>query len=312
MTKKLITSKVNKILFPTTSNHRKKEKIMRTGIKVFVAVAVGAFIGTLTALKMTSYFWWVGMLTGGLVGYLSYKPMETIRAIPGALRTAWLASFHGLGRTITGMWRWRKKFLWNMLGSLTMVFWLYGVCIFGCTWLMTYHTEHVQPTLYTEDLSTLSSFLIMLAFATFIFLPGFTTLLEICDERPDLKKRDVAQLKEIAVYANPFRVCFYYIPKLLFYWLPIGLFRLGHLLLRLALQGLASVITFVVTFVVTLFKTIHSDIRVLCAIDSAIGAAIGFFFVNPIIGAVVGGLFGWLNYEVVSKRWLKLVPVKTK
>ena len=43
-----------------------------------------------------------------------------------------------------------------------------------------------------------------------------------------------------------------------------------------------------------------------CAVDAMIGAAVGFFAGSAIIGALVGGLFGVLNYEVVSKRLLHL------
>ena len=59
------------------------------------------------------------------------------------------------------------------------------------------------------------------------------------------------------------------------------------------------------------FKYIHSDLRVLCAVDSGIGAIIGFLAGNPIVGAVVGGIIGYVNYEVVSKRLLKL-PTRSK
>ncbi|MBL7022080.1 hypothetical protein ISR92_02060 [Patescibacteria group bacterium] len=57
-----------------------------------------------------------------------------------------------------------------------------------------------------------------------------------------------------------------------------------------------------------IFVEIHSDIRLLCAVDAMIGAGIGYFYTNPIIGMIAGGILGVINYELVSKRWLKLVP----
>lgn len=52
--------------------------------------------------------------------------------------------------------------------------------------------------------------------------------------------------------------------------------------------------------------------RLLCSLDAALGAAIGYWLGNALIGALAGGILGHANFEVVSKRWLKLVPVKAK
>ena len=58
------------------------------------------------------------------------------------------------------------------------------------------------------------------------------------------------------------------------------------------------------------FKIIHSDIRLLCLVDAAIGATVGYFYGNPLLGAAIGGPLGWLNFELVSKRWFKFVPMR--
>ncbi len=63
--------------------------------KVFVACALGAFIGSLVALQLNHYFWWVGLFVGGLVGYFTYEFKEVLRAIPEAWRTvtSWRPDF---------------------------------------------------------------------------------------------------------------------------------------------------------------------------------------------------------------------------
>ena len=58
------------------------------------------------------------------------------------------------------------------------------------------------------------------------------------------------------------------------------------------------------------FDFVHSDLRLLCMIDAAIGATVGYCFHNPVIGAIVGGLSGLLNYEILSVRVLKLIPTE--
>jgi len=63
---------------------------------------------------------------------------------------------------------------------------------------------------------------------------------------------------------------------------------------------------FILLFIFHFLKFVHSDIRLLCGLDAAIGAAIGYYVGNPIIGAFAGGVFGVLNYEIVSKRIWKV------
>jgi hypothetical protein len=66
-----------------------KEKDMhRETSKVFLACAIGAATGSFVALGMSHAFWWVGLLVGGIVGYLSYEWKTVLRAIPAAYRAA--------------------------------------------------------------------------------------------------------------------------------------------------------------------------------------------------------------------------------
>lgn len=62
-----------------------------------------------------------------------------------------------------------------------------------------------------------------------------------------------------------------------------------------------------------LFLRIHSEIRLLCGIDAMIGTTIGYFAGSAIIGALVGGLFGVLNYAIITELYLKrlgYLPIK--
>ena len=55
--------------------------------KIFIASGVGGFIGTLVALSVNPMFWWIGMLIGGIIGYLSYDFREVLLVIKIAWRT---------------------------------------------------------------------------------------------------------------------------------------------------------------------------------------------------------------------------------
>ena len=63
-------------------------------------------------------------------------------------------------------------------------------------------------------------------------------------------------------------------------------------------------------FLKHLFLLIHSDMRVLCMTDAALFAGVGYFLGSALWGAILGGLFGVLNYKVVSEYILGIVPAK--
>jgi hypothetical protein len=91
-------------------------------------------------------------------------------------------------------------------------------------------------------------------------------------------------------------------PMLLAYFLPKGVLSLVPRIPRIAVG--------IYHFAKEIFVEIHSDIRLLCGVDAAIGAGIGYFTDNTLIGALAGGLFGVLNYYLISIKLLKLVPPK--
>jgi hypothetical protein len=65
---------------------------------------------------------------------------------------------------------------------------------------------------------------------------------------------------------------------------------------------------FTISFLKQLFLLIHSEMRLLCLFDAALGSVIGYFAGNVLIGAIAGGVLGVLNFEILSRRILRLVP----
>ena len=57
-------------------------------LKIFVSCALGAGIGALIALQLNHSFWWIGILIGGFIGYVSYESDKVIAAVPLAWRYA--------------------------------------------------------------------------------------------------------------------------------------------------------------------------------------------------------------------------------
>jgi hypothetical protein len=61
-------------------------------------------------------------------------------------------------------------------------------------------------------------------------------------------------------------------------------------------------------FIFEVFIHVHSERRMICFVDATLGAAAGYFLGSALVGAFVGVLLGIANYEIVSKRWLKIAP----
>jgi hypothetical protein len=253
---------------------------MSTGTKVFLSVAIGAFLGTLVGREMIPALTWVGTLVGGFVGYISYEFNKVLRAIPeaGRLATSWWPSKD-----------WWKKCLRAALVSPFFV----ATC--------TLPLFLFARTLQVQEGG--GSWTISLLLATIVgaFMASLISI-----SIPEKGEDAAVKLRAVFITYNPVNLYLWIIPKglvMTVWWLishiPAGVKALGHL------------VVVVVLFFKHLAILIHSDVRLLCGVDAAIFATLGSFFPgNIILYALAGGLFGLANYEVVSKKWLKLVPEK--
>lgn len=237
-----------------------------TAGKVFMACALGGGIGAFVALQMWQPFWWVGMLVGGLVGYLTYEFNEVRRAIPIAWRK--VANWHP------------NKEWWGIFLQLfpVLVIGLPGTIllslfVFGCA--VRYMRGFDFPADYMLLLLNLGATVMLSAE---VASDGAN---QIVDGRKDL----ATTLRNYQKYTI-FGVYFVILP-----------------------QGVLLAMRWIAQFSRYLFFIIHSEMRLLCGLDATIGAAIGYWLGNAIIGALAGGIFGLANFEIVSRRWLKLVPM---
>lgn len=242
--------------------------------KVFLACCFGGGVGAFVALQLWQPLWWVGLLVGGFVGYLTYEFKAVIHAIP----QAWTSAVGVIGSRLQYAFRDAIHIAVNVTniapGSLLIVV--------PAVWY--YHDIRVAMR------SAVIMIIIALAAATVLGMSAvFFSLIG-------------GELPGTPLY-NPLWVYGYYLPRAIYSALRSApeewkLFRsemagLGRLLWR---------------FFWHLFRLIHSDLRLLCGLDAALGSAIGYFSGNALIGALAGGLIGVANFEIVSKRVLHLVP----
>ena len=252
---------------------------MTTGMKVFLACAIGAFIGSMVALELNPYFWWLGLIVGGFAGYISYEFKAVMNAVP----KAWGIVRKKIREDIseTRISRPIKILAYIIFGYL--FFLALGVCF--CANFFFLHTLLTPKTnfwFYMKKLSAESGIFLSLPFFSF----SFTLLTCMFIDNLEGGKSN----KQIIVAA-----LFPTVMPLIF-----TLFIVIYIMYK---KG-----SLVISFTKHLFLLIHSDIRLLCGIDAAIGTGIGYLAGNAIVGMLAGGVFGLINYELVSKRLLKLQP----
>lgn len=264
---------------------------MNRSLKIFITCALGAFVGSVVALELNHYLWWIGLLIGGLFGYLSYE-FHKVRA---AIGIAWKATFGQLGDR-EGRRLWALSWL-GISAMYASFFILVGLLDWSTSWLP------VKPTNKPLGVNYWSMVLF------FLLYPIFASFFSMRQMNAEV------MAKKMLKFANPITVYLYY-PLRFGWWLIAALYTAVSKLVQGVPQFLLwckqqpqqfrYAANLVVKFTKMVLVAVHSDVRLLCAVDAALGTGIGYFFQSPLIGALAGGLFGVLNYELVSRRWLHL------
>lgn len=240
------------------------------GFRIFLACALGAFIGALVALQLSPTFWWIGTVVGFIVGYLAYEYATVLRAIRAAWKAVSGIRFEGiqlgkiqLKKEKAGWWKSPIYLALSMLSPLTSVIALFSV----------FYVSGLDRQEWVSQY-----FIHFFTFLVGYF--GFLLTLVSAAEFQETRKVSTWYIK----YLN--------VVTVVGYWIPIGIFKF----LRFAFRFTRSVVVF-----------IHSDVRLLCGVDAAIGAGIGYFAGNALVGALAGGILGVANYYLAAKL-LKPVP----
>lgn len=248
--------------------------------KVFFASALGAGIGTFVALEVASWLWWVGLLVGGLVGYLSYEFRAVLAALPRAYRAArgWQTPPH-YWRNVGWLWFGITGGLSSATILVHLFWWRAGIVA-----VTDLHCTGVAVSLLS------AAALVVIAPALF-FGDG---------EAPPA----VTLGKTLLYWSSPPLLFFYHLPRGL-WWIIRRIPRAVAVAVIAIGRGLVALARFVPRFAWQVFIRIHSERRLICGVDAALGAGVGYFAGSAILGAAVGGLFGVANYAVVTERWLR-------
>lgn len=262
---------------------------MNTLQRIFVACFCGATIGALLAIQFNHYFWWIGILFGGLVGYLSYEFMKVVRAV----KTAWnevckeyesnFRRLRSVGSTVLSVF----------VEAIQVAYFTLLFLLVGLSWAIVVPLL-VCPSFYFENsrgyiiACTIALSLLFGSFVSATYLSFAMRYRGITTPVIDVMGK---YIRFLFIDANALSVLFRWVPK-------------GICLIAAEIPGALG---FLREIVKRTFILVHSEIRLLCMVDAMLGALTGYFCGNVLIGGVVGAILGVLNYKIISVRWLKLV-----
>lgn len=266
---------------------------MKNSVKVFLSCFLGALIGGAIGLQFTSVLAFVGVLAGGAIGYFSYQFEDIVSAIPKAWEraTACKPDFDVVKQFC------RMVFATSLLLSHA-VYLMVGLLLM----IPDSDQSHSDANVLIVAIPVLLGMILVAALFVASTYPWKTYMQAERDNRNKLGEM-INTIVAISYKCSPVGIIYLCI-KFLFVSAIPWCYN-SHPLRRAGL-----ILNGVKVFGWSLFKQIHSSERLVCMTDAAIGAAVGLYFGSPIAGAVVGGLLGVLNYELVSKRWLKLLPTE--
>lgn len=259
---------------------------MNRSWKVFLAILLGGIIGGFVALEMHPYFWWVGMLVGGLVGYLAFD----VREIVPAMKRAWAEKVAPRlpSREDVRVMFWVATVLFGMIFACLVVLAPYAIA--------AYCDISVENTLLFGLLPSIFLFGIMWR--------GFSYYYSYYGE--DLEARypeGTTPGRTHAVYVNPLRIIFVY-PFMTFVWL----YRERREILAWIGGIIFAGFVMTIGLIIYTFVYLYSNDRLVCmafgTLGVAIGHLIGFGLIGVILGALIAATFGKVTHEIISVRLL--------
>jgi len=277
---------------------------------IAIACFIGGVICSATALLFAPAYWWLGMLAGFAGGYISYEFREVREAIPVAIENA----------------RYNLSDGWKMAGLLFTELKKFALQPhpFALCWLII--NTGFWGFLYAigkwhGDSTDVAGVIILFSVTGFFVALPLTGLLAVIPAQAGYNADGwggqwvtnpalASSRRPLLTYKNAFR----WIGK---GYVDAAIFFLWEIWKYIAI-GIWFLLRFTAKFLWELFKLIHSEKRLLCAVDGTLGGLVSYFWlassttttgghiVLVLFGGLLGAGLGILNWEIVSKRVLKV------
>ncbi|MFH1668006.1 MAG: hypothetical protein ABH884_03230 [Candidatus Komeilibacteria bacterium] len=295
---------------------------MSKSMRVLIACALGSLIGSIIAISQEwsifalSIKWniLVGLPVGGFIGYMMYN----FRDVPVIARQVW-TTMDAKSRLLIVSLKDNSVYVLRRLGAsiilvseIVILISNIAVLLWGICWFM----ESPFAMQVHWGIKLVMSGIVMLLIFVGMFggvaLTASVVIWAFIEQDYAELKRVIGDVSKYAYWFNPIYT--------FVYWIPVALCRVLKMTVMLLIRLPSKIVTIsaricgaimaIGIFTKRLFIGIHSDERLLCMTDAVIGVTIGWYFQTAILGMIVGAVFGVLNYELISKRWLKLVPIR--
>jgi len=261
--------------------------------RALFACFIGGFIGTLVALQLSHYLWWIGMIVGAVVGYVSY----CYRDVPSACRKVW--QMMPEGKQLVCTMKTAFKIFMLVLGGISFLVAFIVSGLGTLNGVITAFAFWYQTFFITSSLDGIVSFGSALLWS----LPAFVFVI-LCLMSGMLSNNINENWEK-----HPDNV---FIPLCLFVTpitLPIGAF----LVFLFVCWCVYAVITIVpkatvwcATFTAMVLAFVHSEQAILCGVCSALGTAVGYLFGNAIVGGLAGLALGWADFRFIVPIFAKM------
>ncbi len=256
------------------SLHRKADFMKNSSpLNVILASAFGAGTGVLLSMEFPLLLWWVGTLIGGLVGYLSYEWKQVVAAVPVAFKK------------VISMRR--------VPAPLRILFWSFTNAFF---WVFNVFMVLAPVTFVGQNPVSLTSFLLGNSFFS-AFLSFFWAILMLGNVSSEDVDWATSDWRENMKISFPPIFWLWQVPKFLF---TEAIPFLAVLIFRDISLGFYDICC-------EIFLIVNSERRRICGMSALLGGTVGHFAGNNVlIGMIAGASFGFLFFELVSKRLLGL------
>jgi hypothetical protein len=267
--------------------------------KIFLVCAIGAILGLLISLAVPQIIWWVGVLAGGFIGWFAGALPDIIRQTPEVTRTTWqgLKYLPKIANALVSFFQniksWPRVKKWQTI-IIIIEFLILSLCIL------------LPVTLLSEksgsSIAISLSFYVIYTELIFVFFMVWSHI--------ETKEND--KIKKIQMGILSFTVIFF---LGMMFWLLVKLFPK---IWNGGRKIIIEIFKFLWRFSKRLFILVHSRELALVALDSALAVIISYLVLIRLLNlplgpalvcaGLLGGLIGLLDYQIVSRKILKIVP----
>lgn len=269
----------------------------RRTLSVVLACVFGAVLGSFIAMDINQrfepghYFAWVGALVGGLTAYCAVDFKQFL---------------HGIAQAYTHVVAWKpNRSYWKLMG-LSQVF--TASLLFPPAFAFLLSTNKVEEGRWTTSVAVwvVPSIVSIAAGLFFGSMNGARMGLHNDDQYQTQLQDMIVFTKKAIRHGNILSLIWYALLGIC--WIIVQSVKRVPRGVGSAWVGTCLAVRKSGTFCVTAFRFVHSKRRTICLIAATAGAAIGYHFGSAVIGGIAGGLIGLIEHELVSVKWLKIMP----